>query len=200
MNMEFYMTSDIFSQTNNIESSVQDLELQMLYFQNLNDTHSCDFLNEIIRNTNNQLDQLSEQISGYTEDRIIFSRMNVENLKKKYTSLLIKDWLLQNQVKTKCGTDTVSVLYFYKRKNCNDCIIQGNVLTSLKDEFRERLMVFPLDIDVGSPMIAILMRRYNITSTPSVIIEDGIYTRLLSRDELKDSICYYFVNMTGCLK
>lgn len=198
VNMEQFMTSSLITETKDIETSVQELELEILYFQNLNEPYSCDFLNEIVRTTNNKLDELAGQISSYSEDRILLTKVDVENLKKMYTSLLIKDWLLQERIKKTCGTDVVTVLYFYNRKGCQDCLVQGNILSSLKDSFKEKLMVFPLDVDLNSYMVNILMKRFNITSTPSVVIEDTVYRRIASKSELSSIICSILNEASVC--
>jgi len=199
MNVEKLIGSDLLKRSDDVERSIQEIELEMLYFQTLNASYSCDFLNEIVRETNNNLDDLSDRLSSYSEDNILFWKSDVEDQKKKYTYLLIKDWLLQERIKIDCGTKTVSVLYFYKRKECGDCIIQGNILSILKNSFREKLMVFPLDIDVKLSMIDILIKRFNITSTPSLVIEDNLYQRIVSKEELNDIVCDILPgNITAC--
>lgn len=200
MNIEKFVTSDLLSRTGSIESSVQEIELEMLYFQNLNESYACDFLNEIVRKTNNNLDILSDQISRYSEENVLITRTDIENLKEKYTFLLVKDWLLQERIKVNCGTKTVSVLYFYDRKGCDDCIVQGNILSSLKSSFKEKLMVFPLDIKVESSMLDILIKRFNITSVPSLVIEGKVYSGIVSTDNLKNIICDISdENITQCV-
>lgn len=187
--IERFLASDIVARTTLIESSVQEIELQMLYFQGLNESYACDFLNEIVRDTNKNLDILADQLLRYSEKNILFTRPEIASLKRRYTSLLIKDWLLQERIKKNCGTKVVTVLYFYSTEECDDCLIQGTILSILKNEFREKLMVFPLDIKVEVSMIDILRKRFNITTTPSLVIEEKTYTGIVSKDDLKSIIC-----------
>jgi hypothetical protein len=189
MTIESSNTANLIDQTSGIESSVQEIELEMLYFQSLNDSYSCQFLNETVRKTNNNLDDLAKQLSGFSEDRTIVTSQDMESLKKRYTSLLIKDWLLQQKIKQDCGTGIVSTLYFYDRKGCDDCIIQGDILSILKDLFKEKLMIFPLDRNVESYMVDILIKRFNITSVPSVVIENRVYSGVVTKDSLKTLVC-----------
>lgn len=192
INIENFIRSDLVARASDIESSIQEIELEMLYFQGLNASYSCDFLNEIVRKTNNNLDSLSEKLANYPESNVLFGSSEVKAIKRKYTFLLIKDWLLQERIKVNCGTKSVSVLYFYKTENCDDCIIQGNILSSLKNSFKEKLMIFPLDVKVQLSMIEILMNRFNITSTPSLVIEEKVYKEIVSKNELKNIICEIF--------
>lgn len=189
MNVEKFVTSDFASRTRYVEESVQEIELEMLYFQSLDETYSCNFLGEIVRRTNNNLDELSEQLSRYSETNVLFSGADVENLKKRYTSLLIKDWILQERIKEICGDKTVTMLYFYDRKGCDDCLIQGNILSILKNSFREKVMIFPLDRKVDLSMIEILMNRFNVTSVPSLVIEEKTYSGIVVGEKLKRIAC-----------
>jgi len=111
---------------------------------------------------------------------------------------LIKDWILQGKIRQDCGTNSVSVLYFYDTKNCDDCIIQGNILSILKSSFKEKLMVFPLDKNINLTMLRILMNRYNITKIPSVVINDEVYSGIVSEKDLKKILCSGLTNVTQC--
>src|SRR2546428_10635545 len=149
--------------TSSIEDSIQQIELEMLYFQTLNSSNSCDFLNSVLVKTNNNLDLLSGQLEKYSDKNVIFSE-NVLDVKAKYSNLLIKSWLLQEKIKSMCNSQVTTILYFYNPLNCGDCQVQGNVLSVLKNSFKERLMVYPLDVRLDVDMIKILMNRYNTTS------------------------------------
>jgi len=201
INIENFIRSDLIVRASDIESSIQEIELEMLYFQGLNASYSCDFLNEIVRKTNNNLDSLSDQLANYPESNILFGSSEAKRIKRKYSFLLIKDWLLQERIKAGCGTKAVSILYFYKTVNCGDCIIQGDILSGLKNSFKEKLMIFPLDVNVELSMIEILMSRFGITSTPSLVIDDEVHGKIVSKDELKNIICEIFEqeNLTACL-
>jgi len=198
--LETYLASSWLNKASEIESSVQEMELEMLYFQNLNESYSCDFLTEIVRKTNNNLDVLAGQLSQYSEGNIIFTRQDIEGLKRRYTSLLIKDWMLQERIKRNCGTKIFTILYFYDREGCDNCLIQGNVLSSLKYSFTEKLMIFPIDIKVENSMKDVLLKRFNITIMPSLVIDEKVYSGINSKSTLNNMICSYLKeNLTSCL-
>lgn len=197
--VESYLVSNVISRTSELENSIQEIELEMLYFQNLNETYSCPFLNEIVRKTNNNLDTLAQQLTMYSEKNVIFTPKEIRDLKAKYSFLLIKDWLLQEKIKLTCGTDVVTILYFYDREGCDDCVIQGNILSVLKESFKEKLMVFSLDRRVELSMINILMERYNVTKMPSIVIDEKVYSGITSKDQIKTLICNQISNVTACL-
>lgn len=187
--IERFFVSDLSSRTVDVENSVKEIELEMLYFQGMNESYSCSFLDEIVRKTNNNLDTLANQLLSYSENNILFTRSEIKNIKQTYTYLLIKDWLLQERIKKTCGTKTVTILYFYSTKGCDDCIVQGNILTVLKNDFKEKVMIFPLDVAMDIDMIEILTRNFNITSTPALVIDDDVYLGITGKNRLEEIIC-----------
>lgn len=189
LNIEKYVASDVTEQTKQIENSIQEMELEMLYFQNIEQAESCGFLNEVVRRTNINLDELSLQLSHYSEEKILFTRNEAKGLKRKYTFLLIKDWLLQEKIKKDCGTKTISILYFYDTEECDDCLIQGQVLSLFKEKLKEKLMIFPIDRNIETSMIGVLIKKFNINIVPSLVINGNVYVGIQSKDQLKKILC-----------
>jgi len=189
LNIERFMLSNLESRSSSIESSIRDIELELLYFQGLGEKDSCTFLKEVVRKTNNMLDVMADQLGSYNEKDILFTSGQIADVKATYTSLLIKDWILQDRIKKECNSTVVSVLFFYSTKDCDDCVVQGDVLTLLKDTFKDKLMVFPLDVDVDSNMVDILMSKYGVKSEPSLVINGQLYSSIMQKDRLKSIIC-----------
>ena len=197
MGIEKIDSTGLFAKTTSIENSIQEIELEMLYFQNLNSSTSCTFLNDILGKTNNNLDILSSQLEKYSDRNIIFTG-DLADIKEKYTGLAIKSWLLNEQIKTNCGPKSASLLYFYQTQNCNDCAVQGNILTNLKQTYKDKLLVYPLDVGVKLDLINILQERYNITSFPSVVIGDTVFKGIVGKGDIIPLICQQLGNVTGC--
>jgi len=189
LNIERFMLSNLEKRSSSVESSIRDIELELLYFQGLGEKDSCTFLKEVVRKTNNMLDVMADQLGSYNENDILFTSGQIADVKATYTSLLIKDWILQDRIKKECNSTVVSVLFFYSTKDCDDCVVQGDVLTLLKDMFKDRLMVFPLDVDVDSDMIGILMSKFGVKSTPSLVVNGRLYSGIMQKDRLKSIIC-----------
>lgn len=199
LGIERFMLSNLIKKTSSIESSIQEIELELLYFQGLNTNESCTFLKEVVRKTNNKLDIFADQLGAYSDRNILFTRDQVTDLKTKYTSLLIKDWLLQEKIKTDCGDNVVSVLYFYSTEGCNDCIIQGDILTLLKEVFKDKLMVFPLDAGIESDMVKILMARFEIEPTPTIVVNNEKYEGVITKEYLSGIICSEIPSIEECI-
>lgn len=195
--IEGALTSDLDAKTAAVENSIQEIELEGLILAGSSHNQSCVFLNDIVRRTNNNLDDLAGQIAAYDEDRIIFTNDDVINLKGKYTNLLIKSWLLQSNVEENCGKNTVSILYFYDRE-CADCLVQGNILTALKSEFEENVMIFPFDRSLGLSTVDLLESSYNVTVYPSIVVEGSMYGGITKFQDLKNYVCSVIPGDENC--
>lgn len=185
--VEKSLTDDLSSKTESIDNSIQQIELENLYLLSVSNS-SCFFLNDLVRKTNNNLDELAGQLSSYDQNKIIFTSSDLVNVKSKYTNLLVKDWLLQKSVSQHCITNSTSILYFYDR-NCVDCIFQGDALTVLKERMKEKLMVFPLDHSLGLSTVSLLESNFNVTKFPSVVIDEKTYSGVVPFEQLRDNIC-----------
>lgn len=123
--------------------------------------------------------------------------MNEEQIlliKREYILSQIRYWLLSEKFKNDCSTDTVSVLYFYSDENCWECSAQGLILTYLKDTLKDKFLVFTFDSDfVNEPMVDILKSSYNITISPSLVIEGEKYEGLIEKEEILNIICPFYV-------
>ena len=88
----------------------------------------------------------------------------------------------------------VSVLYFYSLKDCTVCPDQGVILTYFKKIFDERLLVFPINVDLEKeePFIKIMRSRYNITSYPSIVIQEKKHEGVVQKTDLSRLICGAF--------
>lgn len=185
--VENSLTADLRERTESIQNSIQEIELESLYLLSVSNS-SCPFLNDLVRKTNNNLDDLAGKLSSYDEEKIVFTSNDLVNIKSKYTVLLVKDWLLQNSVRQHCKTNSASILYFYDR-DCTDCLFQGDILTVLKQQFKEKVMIFPLDHSLGTSPVSLLESYYNITRFPSVVIDEAAYSGIIPFKNLREYVC-----------
>jgi thiol-disulfide isomerase/thioredoxin len=144
--------------------------------QNVNDSILSPELNDLG-------DRLShtENVRGENDADVIY-------LKKYYSLLQVKDYLLSKKVAEKCGSlkKQVFIIYFYSNKgDCPDCQKEGYVLTRLKEKYPE-LRVYSFDFDLDLSVINSLKAIYKIKSAlPVLIIEDTTYSGYKSIEELE---------------
>jgi len=132
-----------------------------------------------------ELNELSRKIE-YSEQNIGTSD-ELTRLKKLYSLLEIKDYLLMKEVTNRCGQKAVFVLYFYTTsENCSECVRQAYVLTELRQKYPE-LRVYSFDYGLELPAIQTLIDIYKIEDTklPALVIDRKVQTGFKSVEDIE---------------
>lgn len=111
----------------------------------------------------------------------------VSYLRKYYSLLQIKDYLLAKKISARCGLKSVFILYFYTTfDNCSLCEKQGIVLTSLRAKYPE-LRVYSFDYSTKLGAVEAMLQIYKIKDTelPALVIDDEVLTGFNSIEELE---------------
>ena len=113
-------------------------------------------------------------------------------LKKYYSILEIKHWLLLNKAAKDCNMDLISIVYFYDNSNtCFDCRDQGYILTSLRGKY-PFLRVYSFDYNLSLIPLETIKSIYALEDKlPILIINDDVYYGLKSKDELENLLKKY---------
>lgn len=117
-----------------------------------------------------QLNTLSAQLS-VAENNLGSENPDVILLKKQYSVLEIKDYLLLQKIREKCGSKDVSILYFYSNSgDCSDCSRAGDVLTYLRQTY-PGLRVYAFDYNLELSALKTLISIKDIKSSlPAYVI------------------------------
>ena len=159
----------------------ESLQLQSLYLDLSSSNVSCSIFNNILEKSLNDVGNAQAKVDFYMKES---SEKSYTELKRDYIISQMRYWLLNKKIKESCPAKHVSVLYFYSNEECDDCGPQGTILSYLKEKLKDRLLIFSLDADfVDEPMINILKETYNITETPSIVIEEEVFNNLVNKDE-----------------
>ncbi len=156
-----------------IDLQWNDAKLQTLYYQNLQPR----FCDSAIKENLEFSDRIYEEglkIEDY--DRASFLTTDLEHEKRKYALLKVEFWLNSIVLKEKCGADYVNLVYFF----ANDPEFeieaeqdtQAEILKDLKEKHGKKLMLIPLPIDLDISMINIMKETYDITITPTLLINE----------------------------
>lgn len=109
----------------------------------------------------------------------------VLQLKKYYSLLQVKDYLLMQELSNKCDITADSLLYFYSDE-CKECVKQGYVLTEFKKRYPE-LRIYSFDSDLDFSVIDTFIGLYNLEDVyPTVIAHDKTYQGFISLVELEE--------------
>lgn len=102
---------------------------------------------------------------------------DVIQLKKYYSLLQVKDYLLMEELAQKCESEIDSILYFYE-DNCSECTKQGFVLTEFKKRYPE-IRIYSFDTDLDFSVIETFTNIYGFGDVyPTLIINDTPYQGL----------------------
>ncbi|MES2023720.1 MAG: hypothetical protein V4439_03480 [Patescibacteria group bacterium] len=114
----------------------------------------------------------------------------VTYLKKYYSLLEIKDYLLMKKISSRCGVKSAFILYFYTTaENCSECQKQGIVLSTLREKYPE-LRVYSFDFSTDLSAVKAMLNIYKIQDTklPALVIDDDVFTGFQTMDSVEARI------------
>lgn len=137
---------------------------------------------------------LSQEIAKVA-DKINFSEQNVGNaeeidsLKKQYTILQVKDFLLAKRIGERCKQTISTIFYFYGNKeSCVDCLKQGFVLDALRKKY-PTLRVYSFDYDLDLSTVRALKSIYKIENVlPSLVVQGKTVSGFKTVEELESML------------
>lgn len=111
-------------------------------------------------------------------------------LKKYYSLLEIKDYLLNKNISARCKTKSAFILYFYTTaENCSECEKQGLVLSALRDKYPElRVYSFDYGIDLSAVKAMLQIFKIQDTKLPALVIDEEVLTGFHGIDELETMV------------
>ncbi len=136
-----------------------------------------------------ELGDLAERLS-YTEERLGSDNVEVLKLKRQYTLLEIKDYLLMKRLAKECrNLKPVFVLYFYSNAgDCAGCSEAGYALSYLRATYPQlRVYSFDYNLDLGA--LKTLTAVLNIDPPlPAYVINGKNFSGLSSLPDLEDKL------------
>lgn len=135
-----------------------------------------------------ELSELSERLTA-AEEQSGYDNPDVQNLKRQYFLLEIRDYLLMKKITEKCGVKPTFILYFYSSTEvCEECQKTGFVLTALHEEFPD-LRIYSFDANMDLEAIQTLRSIYGLKQDlPALVINGDPYYGFKPLDELIASV------------
>jgi hypothetical protein len=131
---------------------------------------------------------LTDELSGLAEKLSFMEetgadKTTLESLKKNYTLLQVKDYLLNKQKGIQCGIHPPTILYFYSNiGDCADCKRQGYVLTGLQQDHPE-LRIYAFDYNLDLSVIRTLRSIYKLSGQlPALVVSRVPYYGFKDRE------------------
>ena len=189
--------NNLESTISRLDENIQNANLQFLFFDTMNKNVSCTYLSKEAERLGEQADKLGRDVSMYENSKKI-SEKSFYDLKLRYTSILIKDWLMIEKIKRTCGENYTTVLYFYSNTNCDKCQEQGVVLSYLKEKLDGEILIFSIDGDLNSQIVGTLKDAYSINTYPSLVVNGNVTKGFVDLDSLESKVCDYNSNLSIC--
>lgn len=161
-----------------ISIDILSLETQFDLFEQL----SCENVTDSI--LSKELGELASRIE-YGENNFDSLSEELVGLKKYYSLLQIKDFLLMQKARERCDLNIESIIYFYGREDCDDCRKQGYVLTDVRKDYPE-IRVYSFDYYLDVSAIEAIKSIYKIDENlPALIINGKTYKGFKDRAEIE---------------
>lgn len=166
----------------NISIDILSLETQFSLLQEL----SCKDINNSI--LSQEINNIAAKMT-YSEKNFDTDNTDIKYLKKYYSLLQIKDYLLMKKISERCGTKHSFILYLYSTDpTCTDCVKQEYVLSSLRQKYQE-LRIYSFDYNLDLSAIKTLISIYKIPSNlPIMVVNDKTYNGFQSIEDVEKLI------------
>jgi hypothetical protein len=121
-----------------------------------------------------ELDSLASKLA-FMESQVGTDNQEVFRLKRYYSLLEVRDYLLTKRMSEECKLHKVFILYFYARDNCLECRKQEFILRALRDRFPS-VEAYTFDFTVDLPAVKTLISLHQVPASPPVFdIQGKIY-------------------------
>ncbi len=162
--------AELQSIQNKIAIDVLSSETQFSLLQDL----SCKNVNDSF--LSGELGELSKKLEWGEQN--LLNKDEVLYLRKYYSLLQIKDYLLMKKVSERCGTKYAFILYFYTTaENCSECSKQSIVLSTLREKY-PNLRVYSFDYSTDLSAVRSMLSIYKISDTklPALVVDEKVLT------------------------
>jgi hypothetical protein len=134
---------------------------------------------------------MASQLSYMESQGSASNKAEVTSLKRLYSLLEIKDYLVMKQIASKCGLKPIFILYFYSNNgDCKDCNNQGYVLTSLAQDYPQ-LRIYSFDYNLNMSALQTLTSIYGLDNgneLPALVINGKVHKGYQGIDDIQKII------------
>ncbi|MBN1646076.1 conjugal transfer protein TraF [Candidatus Woesearchaeota archaeon] len=183
------------------ELNYNGLQLQYLYLNRIgNTTDVCPTLRVALENSIEELSESLDAVQRYEKDTTL-NKDEYRFILRKYLQDNLRYWIFSQNIRVTCNDDVVNILYFFSNEKCDVCPNQGKILTHFKKKLHDKLLIFPINVDLEEDenFIKILKARYNVTSLPTIVVNDIPHQGVVGQSELSVIICQETNNKETCL-
>ncbi len=178
-----YITKKRIAQLNDLQQNLRTDILSVETQFSILSQAPCSNLNE--STLTNELYNISQKLTSVGtslgEDDSKFLE-----LKKYYSILEIKHWLLLQKTAKECKIPMTFIIYFFAdKKTCPQCEDQGYILTYFREKY-PFLRIYSFDYNLELAALKTLKSVFRLKDeTPTMVINNDVYYGYKSKDELE---------------
>ncbi|MBW2992581.1 hypothetical protein KY345_05165 [Candidatus Woesearchaeota archaeon] len=177
-----------------LETNQGRLLLEQEFEDTLTSEQMCDFseisMNQLFDELNYYWQRFPFRLEEYEYKNKPLSEEYLA-LKKSYTQLSLRTWILAKTSYERCDTRLVHGINFYSTE-CADCAKQGEQIDKFGPALGEDgvdVLIFTIDLYSDEPIVKFLREYYEIDSTPALLLNDKVYQgRIFTAEELLEDI------------
>lgn len=175
--LEISKISKVEEEQKLIEIEWADARLQNSYYQLMTPTSEfCEIAVDENLKFADKVYQEGLRLEKYEKTNRLNEEMIYE--KKRYALLKIEFWMNSIFLKEKCKTKYTNLVYLFKNEPNSferpKQDVQSVILRDLKEKYGPDLMLIPFPMDLDLAVINMVKEVYNITSSPTILINEKI--------------------------
>lgn len=160
-------TIDVLGSLRQSELDAQSYITEQEFFENFGG-YRCELAQPKLTELSNRLGELGFNLVNY-DGKNIFKQKDYDYLLRKYFLEEIRTYTLFSQLKNECKLNNTLILYFFNPGDI-ESERQGRVLDVLGKKY-DGISVFSINFNYnGDTMVNNIKLYYNVTSTPTIII------------------------------
>lgn len=172
--VENYGLSEARKAISESEINWNDAQLFNSYLEKIGNS-TCDLAFEQNLEFNNKIYQKGLEIEKVIKAEIFTPEVLQEW--RRYVLLQTQFWFNSIELKNKCKFDYHNVVYLSKLVNLStdemvDSKTQSNALLELKYKCGKKMMLIPISTDLDLIVVDAIVKQYNITKSPAVIVDE----------------------------
>lgn len=160
--------SELEQQFLDLQEKIVESQLELTYLTEFSN-NSCGSLEEARRVTSINLLDVNRKLES--SDKVVANEFEFERLKIEQSMNYVNLWMFARKIREQCKTNLTTMLYFWDA-NSMESQQQGFVLDAITNEEGDRVLIIPLDYNFNLGIIKILSKEFNITQTPTIIINE----------------------------
>jgi hypothetical protein len=123
--------------------------------------------------------QAMEDMRGKTDEQ-------VRRLREDYSLLSLNQLLLVEKWNKECNRNISVIIFFYSNtKNATESEEQGFVLDYIYEKYPDKISTYVFDIDIDNPAVSVLMKKYNVSVIPTLVINEKVYVGFQPREKVE---------------